>query len=103
MARHGSLAEFDSSQEDWKSYAERLGLYFQANNVEEGMKQRAILLSACGPATYQLIKNLLTPAKPGDKTFAENFNSGTTHEPSPAETLCNRPDIPLPLKNTQQW
>ena len=43
-------------------YAECLEKYFLANDVEAGDKQRAILLSVCGPATYQLIRNLAAPA-----------------------------------------
>ena len=64
MALHGVLGEFDPSKEDWKCYAERLQLYFTANDVDDATKQRAILLSQCGSSMYQLIRNLLTPAKP---------------------------------------
>ena len=34
-------------------------------------KQKAILLSGCGVATYRLIKNLTAPAKPTDRSFTE--------------------------------
>ena len=55
MAKHGSIGEFDSDCETWKSYTERLTQYFAANDVESADKQRAILLSICGPhiSTYQ--------------------------------------------------
>ena len=66
-----SLHEFEASREDWASYAERLQQYFAANDVESEGKQRAILLSACGAQTYQLLKNLLTPEKPTDKSFVQ--------------------------------
>ena len=68
--KHGSIGEFDSSVEDWTSYTERLQQYFAANDVAEG-KQRAVLLSVCGCQTYQLVKNLLAPERPADKTFQE--------------------------------
>lgn len=72
MAKHGSLAVFDPSQEDWLSYTEHLQLYFTANDVDSEEKHRAILLSVCGPSTYRLIKSLVPPpAKPTDKTFRE--------------------------------
>ena len=45
MATHGCLSEFDSAREDWKSYVERLQLYFTANAVTDKDKQRAIFLS----------------------------------------------------------
>ena len=68
--KHGSIGEFDSSVEDWTSYTERLQQYFAANDVADG-KQRAVLLSVCGCQTYQLVKNLLAPERPADKTFQE--------------------------------
>ena len=42
-----------------------------ANGIEDATKRRAILLSVCGSATYQLILDLLSPTKPTDKSFAE--------------------------------
>ena len=48
---HGTIGEFNSTQEDWASYTERLQQYFAAKDVAED-KQKAILLSACGIATY---------------------------------------------------
>ena len=71
MAKHGSIGEFDSDRETWKSYTERLTQYFNANDVESADKKRAILLSVCGPTTYQLIRNILAPVKPTERTFAQ--------------------------------
>ena len=71
MAKHGSIGEFDSDRETWKSYTERLTQYFTANDVESADKKRAILLSVCGPTTYQLIRNILAPVKPTERTFAQ--------------------------------
>ena len=42
-----------------------------ANGIEDATKHQAILLSVCGPSTYQLIRDLLSPTKPTDKSFAE--------------------------------
>ena len=58
---HGRVGEFDPNLEDWTSYTERLQQYFTANDVAED-KQRAVLLSGCGVATYCLIKE---PDSPG--------------------------------------
>jgi len=71
MATHGNVGEFNLDQEDWVSYTEYLVQYFVANSIseEEGDKRRAILLSSCGAATYQLIRNLVVPSKPTDKNF----------------------------------
>ena len=64
---------------------ERLQQYFVANDVESAEKQRASLLSAVGGATYQLIRNLLAPAKPTDKSFAEIVEAVLRHhQPKPS-------------------
>ena len=67
---HGVIGAFDSGVEQWQTYSERLEQYFLANDVEAPEKQRAILLSVCGPATYQLIRNLAAPQKPSEVSFA---------------------------------
>ena len=66
---HHSFGEFNEDKEEWLSYTERLQEYFTANEVEGEEKKRAVLLSACGATTYQLIRNLTAPAKPSSKTF----------------------------------
>ena len=50
---HGPTGEFNSTQEDWVSYTERLQQYFAANDVAED-KQNRILLSACEIASHLL-------------------------------------------------
>ena len=83
-AIHGTMSTFDPTLEDWGSYTERLQQYFTANDVAEG-KQKAILLSGCGVATYRLIKNLTAPDKPTDKTFAQLVQLvGEHHNPKPS-------------------
>ena len=59
MAIHGTIGEFDGDRESWKLYTECLLQYLTANDVEYADKKRAILLSGCGPTTYQLIRNIL--------------------------------------------
>ena len=53
-AKHGSLGKFDLTKGDWKSYIEQAKQYFAANDITDGGKQRAILLSSCGDASYHL-------------------------------------------------
>ena len=71
MAAHGNIEEFDRSVQDWTEYCERLEQYFLANDVWDATKQRAILLSLSGSATYRLIRNLVAPAKPTDKSLGD--------------------------------
>ena len=50
-------------------------------------RQRAILLSGCGASTYQLIRNLVSPAKPSDKSFSELTKISQDHQhPLPSAT-----------------
>ena len=71
MATHSRLQEFNPAVEDWTLYAERLEFYFAANDVEDAGKQRAVLFSMVGAATYKLIKNLLAPTKPTEASFKD--------------------------------
>ena len=88
MAIHGGIAEFDSASEDWLAYMERLDQYFIANGVDDAGKQRAILLSGCGALTYKLIKCLIAPEKPAEKTFKQLLEIVLKHfDPVPAITV----------------
>ena len=88
MATHSRLREFNPAVEDWISYAERLEFYFAANEVTEADKQRAVLFSVCGAATYKLIKNLLAPAKPTEAAFKDIVKLLTEHyQPKPSRVV----------------
>lgn len=69
MATFGSIGEFSIHKESWENYVDRLGQYFEANEITDAGRQRAILNSVVGPATYQLITRLLAPVKPKDASF----------------------------------
>ena len=67
---HGTAPVFDSTQEEWVEYIERLS-YFLANDIGDPAKKRAILVDVIGPKTYRLIKMLSLPQKPQDLSFEE--------------------------------
>ena len=72
---------------DWTAYCEHLEQYFTANDVEDldADKKRAILLSYCEAPTYRLIRNLVAPAKPTTKSFADFTKLVADHYiPSPS-------------------
>ena len=71
MATHGTISVFSSSQETWTTHVERLQQYLAANKIEDADQRRAVLLSMCGPATYRLIRSLVSPKKPIELKFAE--------------------------------
>ena len=92
MATHGSISEFVQGREDWVSYTERLEQHFTANAIkpEETERRRAILLSCCGAATYQLIRNLVSPAKPTEKSFEQLVQLVTDHHQPPPSEIVQR-------------
>ncbi len=84
-AKHGAIGEYESENEEWTSYAERLDNYFLANDVETEAKKRAVLLSVCGAKTYQLIRSLVAPRKPADLQYSELVEEVRKHfNPKPS-------------------
>ena len=61
MAVQGKNSYFNSNEETWLSYTERLGYYFAANDMHGDNKKKAILITVCGPSTFDLLKSLLQP------------------------------------------
>ena len=50
----------------WKEY----NYYIEANGVEDA-KKVAVLLTVMGSKSYGLLRNLLAPGKPHEKTYDE--------------------------------
>ena len=50
-ATHGSIGAFDSSEEEWETYVERVEIYLSANKITDAQQKRDVLLSVCGPKT----------------------------------------------------
>ena len=90
MTTFGRLEDFRLNDgEDWSQYTDRLGHYFEANEVTDASKKRAILLSAVGSETYKLICDLLAPTKPGQKSYEELVEVVKDHlQPKPSEIVC---------------
>lgn len=71
MAQLGLLQEFREGA-DWSDFVDRLDQYFIANQLDgpdEAGRRRAVLLTVCGSQAYALMKDLLAPAKPTDKSY----------------------------------
>jgi len=80
---YGQLGEFDPGSEEISTYLERMQLYMEANNVADD-KKVAVLLTVIGPKNFALLKSLVAPANPRDKTFEELIVQLKTHfEPKP--------------------
>ena len=85
----GHLPKFNGSAAEWDVFAEQLSYYFVANGIDDADKKRAILLSACGAATYKLLKTLVAPAELTTKSFAELVQLAKEHyTPKPSIIMC---------------
>ena len=83
MAIIAPIGEFKPEEEQISTYLERVQLFFVANSIAEE-KQVVVLLSAVGAKTYALLRDLLAPTKPQEKTIAELSSTLTRHyEPKP--------------------
>ena len=83
----GKLEEFDmATGKDWIQYIERMEYYFQANKITEGDTKRAVLISATGEKVYKLMRSLISPAKPNNKSFGQLVEAMKGHLcPPPSE------------------
>ena len=67
MASYGRIEEFLPAQAGWITYAERLSYYFEAKNITDTIRKKAV----CEMKTFSLLKDLITPDSLRDKTFDE--------------------------------
>lgn len=85
----GHLREFALKTSDWTIFKARLENFFAANGIKidtDADKMRAILLNALDEDAYQLIFDLVSPAKPEEKTYkqiVEVFNGYFKPQQSP--------------------
>ena len=70
MASVGQLTEFNHETESTEAHIKRLKLYLLANQIEKAM-HAAVLLSVIRASNYSLLCNLISPASPKDKSFAD--------------------------------
>ena len=82
---------FDPEHEEWPQYVERLDQFFEANDLtgdDKATKRRATFLTVIGPGPYKLLRSLISPAKPTDKTYGELVKKLTEHySPTPSEVM----------------
>ncbi len=87
--RIGVLDSFDSNVESWECYYERFEQYAKVNKLEEE-DVVPCLLSLMGPKTYGLLRTLVAPEKPKDKTADQIYETLQTHlSPTPL-TIAER-------------
>jgi hypothetical protein len=78
----GNLQEFNPDNETIVVYLERMQMFFEVNNVEDA-KRVPVLLTANG-AKYSLLRDLVSPATPREKSLDELVKVLKDHfEPKP--------------------
>ena len=106
IATLGKIGEFQPSVEDWTQYAKHLEFFFAANAITTAEKKRAIFLAVVGPTTYELLRSMLAPNKPGEVAFNEMVKVLSDHySPKPSEIVSrfkfyNRSRKPLQQATT---
>ena len=87
---HGTATQFDPQTENWTNYTERLGHYFVANGVDDAGKRKAILLAACGPATFKLIQSVVGVDALQRSTYPEIVATMKEHFDPPPSPIVQR-------------
>ena len=81
----GQLLPHDAGKSTWAEWIEVLENFVELNEITDEAQKRAFLITSCGMPTYQLMRNLVQPAKPKDKTFKELVEAVQNHkEPKPS-------------------
>lgn len=84
MATIGSIGNFDHAEESWQTYIERFELFVHCNDISDD-KKLSTLLTVMGVRTYTLLKDLITPDKPSQKTYKEIVDTISNHlHPKPS-------------------
>lgn len=83
MRRDVNTAE--SKNEDWQEYVEHLEFYFVDYGMKDVVKKWAAFLATV--ATLKTLRNLLSPGKPGEKTFEELVDMLSHHKKTPSESV----------------
>ena len=79
----GRIEEFCPETEKFAAYIERVEFFFAANEIPAD-KKVPVLLSAIGGKTYGLLRDLVAPANPKNKSFGEIVDAiQAQYEPKP--------------------
>lgn len=70
MALIGEIPKFDSRDDDWLVYTERLEQFFEINDVPDE-KKKAILITSISDDVYKTLRDVCHPNLPKTKTFDE--------------------------------
>ncbi|PIK55509.1 hypothetical protein BSL78_07590 [Apostichopus japonicus] len=82
-------------EEDWDCYVERFELFLTANgldmaNCDNNARVIAMFLHALGARFYAIVRNLVAPSKPKDKSYTELKNTLRKHLKSTPMVVAER-------------
>ena len=87
----GCIKAFDPDTDEWPQYVELMEEMFKANDLTGDTmagKRHSIFLSVVGRHTYKILRSLLAPIKPSEKTFEQLTAALTKHfSPPPSEII----------------
>ncbi|XP_065283474.1 uncharacterized protein [Dermacentor albipictus] len=66
----GKMSEFDPKTRNFESYLERFEHFLTANDIADA-KRLPIFLTVIGPEAYEVLRSLVVPAAPAEKSYAE--------------------------------
>lgn len=90
MTKFGSIETFTGGS--WCIWAERLEFFFVANRIDDPIQQRALLLTLCGPETFEIARGIVSPRTPAEVSLAELVAALGIHfdsKPSEVYNRCN--------------
>ena len=79
----GFMDAYNPDMDDWSTYVERLDLFFLANEIRDD-KKVAVLLTVLRTKAYSLLRTIITPSKPAEKTYKQLVDAMKSYvEPKP--------------------
>ncbi len=82
------MERWDASADTFESWLERFEMQIELLEITDAGKQAKALLSVIGPSGYEMVKNLCTPKKPKDESYANIVKLLTEFvKPQPVELV----------------
>ena len=87
MPTFGQLDEYNET-EDWRHYIECVNHFFETNEIADHDKRRCVFLVCVGAKTYKLVRSLVAPEDPKDKSYEDLAKHLQDHfMPKPSATV----------------
>lgn len=86
----GQPGVFETAEEMWTQYCERVNFFYQANGITNEAKRKTIFLAIIRPSVYKLLRSLVSPAKPDEKVYEELVEEMEKHHNSIPSEIVQR-------------